>query len=120
MKLIRVTYRASFQQPKEGPINRMGAKISCPIFIEVYQATKDRWLARSPKIDRWPADPWPIQSGATAEQMRLNVVAEFETQLTPWEMWGNPGTKMDSARLLQPEEVEIRENGQIYFKEPKQ
>ena len=53
MKLIRVTYRATFQQPKEGPINRMGAKISCPIFIEVYQATKDRWLARSPKIDRW-------------------------------------------------------------------
>ena len=65
MKLIRVTYRATFQQPKQGPINRMGAKISCPIFIEVYQATKDRWLARSPKIDRWPADPWPIQSGAS-------------------------------------------------------
>jgi hemin uptake protein HemP len=51
--------------------------------------------------------------------MRQNVVAQFETQLTPWEMWGNPGTKMDSARLLQPEEVEIRENGQVYFKEPK-
>ena len=55
-----------------------------------------------------------------AEQMRQNVAEQFETQLTPWEMWGNPGTKMDSARLLQPEEVEIRENGQIYFKEPKQ
>jgi len=26
---------------------------------------------------------------------------------------------MDSARLLQPEEVEIRENGQVFFKEPK-
>jgi hypothetical protein len=122
MKLIRVTYRATFQQPKEGPLNPMGVKINCPLFVEVYQsliAAQSRWLARTPKVGEWPSEPWPIQSGAMAEQMRLNVVAEFETQLTPWEMWGNPGTKMDSARLLQPEEVEIRENGQIYFKEPK-
>jgi hypothetical protein len=119
MKLIRVTYRATFQQPKEGPINRMGAKISCPLFVEVYQATKDRWQARTPKIGAWPSEPWPLQYGISAEHMRADVESAFETQLTPWEMWGNPGTKMDSARLLQPEEVEIRENGQVYFKEPK-
>ena len=121
MKLIRVTYRASFRQPKQGPLNPMGCKLSVPLFVEVYQAgvVTANWRARTVTDGHQPAEPWPIQYGATAEQMRLNVVAEFETQLTPWEMWGNPGTKMDSARLLQPEEVEIRENGQVFFTEPK-
>ena len=121
MKLIRVTYRASFQQPKEGPLNPMGCKLTAPLFVEVYHAgvtTASNWRARTVTDGHQPAEQWPIQHGATAEQMRLNVAAQFETQLTPWEMWGNPGTRMDSARLLQPEEVEIRENAQIYFKEP--
>jgi hypothetical protein len=122
MKLIRVTCRATFQQPKQGPLNRMGCKLSVPLFVEVYQAgvATANWRARTVTDGHQQAEPWPIQYGATAEQMRLNVVAQFETQLTPWEMWGNPGTRMDSARLLQPEEVEIRENGQVFFKEPKQ
>jgi hypothetical protein len=122
MRLIRVTYRATFQQPKEGWLNPMGCKLSVPLFVEVYQAgvtTASNWRARTVTDGHQPAEPWLIQHGPTAEQMRLNVVEQFETQLTPWEMWGNPGTRMDSARLLQPEEVEIRENGQIFFKEPK-
>jgi hypothetical protein len=120
MKLIRVTYRATFQQPWQGPLNPMGCKITCPLFVEVYQATKDRWQTRTPKVGEWPSEPWPLQHGATADQMRTNVTEAFETQLTPWEIWGNPGTKMDSPRLLQPEEIEIRENGQVFYKEPKQ
>jgi hypothetical protein len=120
MKLIRVTYRATFQQPWQGPLNPMACKITCPLFVEVYQATKDRWQTRTPKVGEWPSEPWPLQHGATADQMRTNVTEAFETQLTPWEIWGNPGTKMDSPRLLQPEEIEIRENGQVFYKEPKQ
>jgi hypothetical protein len=118
MRLIRVTYRATFQQPLQGPLNPMECKITCPLFVEVYQATKDRWSARTVSNGHQPNEAWPIQHGATQYQMLANVQAQFETQVTPWEMWGNPGTKLDSPRLLQPEEVEIRENGQVYFKEP--
>lgn len=119
-RLLRVTYRATFQQPKQGPLNLMGCRMLIAWYAEVYQATKERWSARTPldKPDTPKNEPWPLQHGATAEQMRLNVAEAFETQLTPWEMWGNPGWKMDSPRLLQPEEVEIRENGQVYFKDP--
>ena len=60
--------------------------------------------------------PWPLVAVSTSEQMRLDVAAQFETQVVPWAMWGNPGTRMDSPRLLQPDEVEARENGQVYFK----
>lgn len=118
MRLIHVTYRATFQQPKQGPLNTMGCKITCPLFVEIYEATKDRWQARTPKLGTWPSEPWPLKSGSTAEQMRLNVVEAFETQLTPWEIWGHPETKMDRPRMLEPEELDIRENGQVYFKEP--
>jgi len=104
----------------------MGCKITSPIPVEVYAAriTGSRWLARTIPLSNWNAwnapkpETWPLQHGATAEQMCLNVAEAFKTQLTPWEMWGNPGWKMDSPRLLQPEEVEIRENGQVYFKDP--
>jgi len=123
MKLIRVTYRATFQQPKQGPLNPMGCKITSPIPVEVYAATitGSKWLARTIPLSNWDApkpETWPLQHGATAEQMRLNVAEAFETQLTPWEMWGNPERITGLPRLLQPEEVKIRENGQVYFKDP--
>jgi hypothetical protein len=121
MRLIRVTYRATFQQPKQGPLNPMGLKIHFALFVEVYQtgvSSTSGWGARTITNTHQTSEPWPIQHGATADQMRANVIAAFETQLTPWEMWGNPSTKLDSPRLLQPEEVEIRENGQVYFKDP--
>ncbi len=121
MKLIRVAYRATFQHPKEGPLNPANFRISIPWYAEVYQASKDRWLARRPsgRADRPKFEAWPLPHGATAEQMRLNVAEQFETQLTVWEMWGNPGFAGDAPRLLQPNEIEIRENGHVYFKEPK-
>jgi hypothetical protein len=115
MRLIRVTYRATFQQPLQGPLNPMGLKIHGPLFIEVYQAGPEKWMART--IEH--KDPWPIQHGSTADQMKANVVASFEAQVTDWEIWGRPDP-MERVRMLQPEEVEIRENGQVYFKDPPQ
>jgi hypothetical protein len=108
--------------PKQGPLNPMGLKLTAPLFVEVYQtgvSPASTWQARTVTDGHQPPEVWPIQDGTTALQMRLNVAEAFERQLTPWEMWGNPGTKMDSPRLLEPEEVEIRENGQVYFKKPK-
>jgi len=69
-------------------------------------------------LERSKARNVALQHGPTAEQMRTNVVEQFETQLTPWEMWGNPERITGLPRLLQPEEVKIRENGQVYFKDP--
>ena len=114
MKLIRVTYRATFQQPKVGPLNPIDAHIRGPVAVEVYPVS-GKWWARTP--GQWAQNPpWPLVRVSTAEQMREDVAAQFEKQLTPWEMWGIPGTAMDRPRLLQPDEVEIRENEKVYFK----
>lgn len=113
MHLIRVTYRATFQQPLQGPLNPMGCKISGPMFVEVYQATAEKWLARTMGFK----DPWSIQHGSTFDQMKANVVACFETMLTPWLMWGRPSA-MEPTRPLQPEEVEIQNIDRVYFKDP--
>ena len=120
MHLIRVTYRATFQQPLQGPLNPINFKLSAPWCAEVYQASKDRWMVRTPvdRPDMPKTAPWPLQHGATAQQMILNVTEAFEKQLTPWERYGNPGLAGSPPRVLQPEEIEIRENGQIYFKDP--
>lgn len=115
MKLIRVTYRASFEQPKTGPLNRMGIPIRGPVAVEVYSAP-GKWWARTPANASVQNPPWPLVAVSTAEQMRTDVAAQFEKQLTPWEMWGNPDIKMDRPRLLRPDEVEARENGAVYFK----
>jgi hypothetical protein len=118
MKLIRVTYRATFQQPLQGPLNPMGATIRVPVAVEVYPVPGPKWWVRTPTNGRAQNPPWPLVAVSTAEQMRQDVAAQFEKQLTPWEIWGNPGTNMDSDRLLQPDEIEVRENGQVYFKDP--
>jgi len=123
MKLIRVTYRATFEQPKVGPLNPIDAHIRGPVAVEVYPVS-GKWWARTPapfqadSLDFRLAQnpPWPLVAVSTAERMREDVAAQFETQLTPWEMWGNPGTAMDRPRLLQPDEVEVRENEKVYFK----
>ena len=116
MRPIRVTYRASFQWMKAGPLNPGGYRFPAPIFVEVYP-TPSKWWVRTPAADGEAQNPpLPIVAVASAEQMKLDVAAQFEKQLTPWEMWGNPGPKMDSPRVLRPDEVEVRENGQVYFK----
>jgi hypothetical protein len=115
MKLIRVTYRATFQQPKVGPLNPIGARIRGPVRVEVYPVS-GKWWARTPTNGSAQNPAWPLVAVSTAERMREDVATQFEEQLTPWKMWGNPGTALDRPRLLQPDEVEIRENEKVYFK----
>jgi len=116
MKLIRVTYRAAFQGLKTGPLNRISFKLDCAVTVEVYPVPGGRWWARTPAKGEAQNPPWPLVAVSTAERMQQDVAAQFEAQLTPWEMWGNPGTAMDRPRLLQPEEVEVHENEKVYFK----
>jgi hypothetical protein len=115
MRLIRVTYRATFEQSKVGPLNPIGCRWLVPISIEVYP-TPGKWWVRIPTDGEAQNPPLPLVAAGTAEQMKRDIAAQFEKQVTPWEMWGNPGTKMDRPRVLRPDEVEVRENGSVYFK----
>lgn len=121
MRLIRVTYRATFEQPKEGPLNRLGIRVPGSVDVEVYPAPGGKWWARTPANGSPQKPPWPLVAAPTAEQMCQDVKAQFETQLTPWEMWGNPGPEfgLDRPRLLQPDELVNRIHGELYFKEEK-
>ena len=126
MRLIRVTYRATFHGLKTGPLNQIGFQLPCAVAVEVYPTPNGKWWARTPAIWHESSSgavvalnpPWPLLAAPNPEIMRRDVAAQFETQLTPWEMWGNPGPAygVDRPRLLQPDEVEVRENGQVYFK----
>ena len=116
MRLIRVTYRATFQQPITGPLNPIGARLNIPVAVEVYPLPNG-WMARTPSHAEAKNPPWPLIRMASSTQMCATVASYFEKQLTPWEMWGRPVYTLP-LRLLQPEEVEIRENDQVYFKDP--
>jgi len=117
MKLIRVTYRATFQQPLQGPMNPMGLRITAPLFVEVYQASKIDGSARTVSNGQQPNEAWPIQHGSSADQMLANVRPCFETQLTPWEYGATPARDGLTTPFADRRGGD-RENGQLYFKEP--
>jgi len=103
MRIIRVSYRASFEFPKaETPLSPSGWRVPGEIVTEVFQSTADTWKVRNKdgkEITHW------MWSGPSHGFVQKAVEGSFEKQLKPWVMIG------DGKRELSPDEVEIREAG---------
>ena len=86
MHLIRVTYRATFQQPLQGPLNMLGCTIKLPICVEVYQASKAAPEQASVPFDKGTGTfgPTPLPHALRTSRIPYNVafreVLGFVTQ----------------------------------------
>jgi hypothetical protein len=101
VRIIRVSYRASFEFPlPETPLSPSGWWCPGEIVLEVFESSGNTWKMRNQdgkEITHWK---W---SGPSAQFVKNAVEASFEKQLKPWVMIG------DGKRELAPEEVEILE-----------
>ncbi len=102
MRVIKVTYRAVFEQPK-GVLNPSGWKISGAFPIEVY-GTGERWKIRSiatatrPQYVKLGEHPGPTAAIQRAEN-------SFQTQLQHWQVWGTPPLTLEEMEAGAREEL---------------
>lgn len=124
MRVIKVTYRALFEQP-QGALNPMGLKMPGDFTVEIFGGG-ERWYARpldyimnsttrGPVYKKLNHFTSPIQGMATVEQA-------FEKRTQPWQLWGVPpaecvpDAQIGHERLLLPEEVCDLGNGKMGFR----
>jgi len=107
MRVIRVFYRASFQQPLKGDLNPMGLLLRTPIVVDVYESPRGCWKVRSGET----GTPWDvIVSQAGAEPAQKALARHFEKQVNGWAMYG------DKGRPLKAEEVLVKD-GKVFLLE---
>jgi len=121
MKLIKVTYRAVFEQPT-GILNPMNLKLPGPCAIDVY-GTGDRWKVRTlqgVQYKKLGEHPGPSAAMRAAEEAH-------KTQLEAWQIWGTPPSPLYAPnpdfkdRLILPAEVKtLVKDGieRMYWLEP--
>jgi hypothetical protein len=117
LKAIRVTYRALFQQP-QGALNPLGMRFSAHVAVEVFGAG-DKWQAREITGHIFTR----LGKFASSEYAKREVVAAFETQLQPWQMWGtvpsDGKTALAVERMLIPGEEIVHCGGDKWgWREP--
>lgn len=107
MKRIKLTYRAQFRQPLD-TLNPLGAKLSGPVDVEVFEHKIAQWMLRSPLNGVIFKE---LPSCASATEARRQAAATFAEQLGEWQPFcGN-------AALL-PADFVIRNDGTAYRLEP--
>jgi hypothetical protein len=107
VKLIKPTYRAQFRQPL-GVLNPLGAKLSVPIHVEIFEAAIGQWKLRRPGTR---AIFEPVLASGTAEGAKAAARECFESQLTDWVMFYQ-------EEELKASEYVTRDNGKVYLLEP--
>src|SRR5262245_29506227 len=90
MKAIPVNYRATFQQPIR-PLNRIGARFSADIEVEIFQSG-DKWLARRPGTSAL----FEVTATTDSSSMKQSVEQCFERRVTPWSMLTTQGVPVDA------------------------
>lgn len=106
MRLIKVTYRAVFEQP-QGKLNPMGCKLPGPCPVEVYGGGQN-WQVREIATS---ARRLCAKLGTfTSHERACNSLAEvFAHQTEPWQTWGTPPPERigerTSERMLEPWEI---------------
>ena len=115
MRVIKVTYRAVFQQP-QGALNPLGMRIAAHVPVEVFQrGTSWQACEISGRNVFTRLGKFGSASGA-----RDRVAGAFEAQVQDWQIWGTvPGdgsTELAVERLLLPSEVCDLGNGKMGFR----
>lgn len=107
MKAIKVTYRATFEQPI-GKLNPGGFKFKCAVDVEVYESKAGQWSARRPGTTNVFAE---IPVSQSSEGAQTAAAACFESRLHGWRMFhgGEP---------LDPKDIKIQPDGRILMYEP--
>lgn len=114
MKVIRVTYRAVFEQPN-GDLNPMNLRLPGPCPIEVFQLGK-LWKAREIATPQRQVHK-KLGELANVDLQKARVEQSFERQIEPWQIWGTPPNEQQE-RILQPEEIKHFPDGTTGWREP--
>lgn len=107
MKLLKITHRAVFRFPRQGPINPMGLRLPGDFPVEVYEARASQWAARRP--DNRAA--LKIPASASVESAKEAVARAFESKHSEWAMYAG-------GELIEPAAVHIASDGRVYAYEP--
>jgi hypothetical protein len=110
MHVIKINYRATFEYPKQSPLNPSGWRCPGPVPLELFQSRTDCWKVRGHNGKEVVPSEWQAPS---SESLMEIVTDQFERQLSPWKMFGNPGDGQ-GMRELDPEEI-VFKNGAAYL-----
>lgn len=118
MRIIKVTYRALFQQP-QGVLNPMGLKLPGPFPVELFQ-TGANWQAQ--EIASPARHVYKLGKFASLQDAKRTVAEYFESQLEDWQMWSTPPHEgplhpPPVERLILPDEIAQLPNGKIGWKQ---
>jgi hypothetical protein len=115
MRLIHVTYRATFKHLKDALF-----KYSGPINVEIIQLGNGMWISQSPDTG---AD-FRFTACASPESAKKEAAGRFHEQVSEWSIFGKEPAPKGSKeprpgpRQLLPHEIQIRD-GKVYFLEDK-
>lgn len=80
---VKVVHRATLTQP-QGPLNPLGAKLTVPIRVEVYERKRGTWVAREITSGQKYTQ---VTDQMSAESAIARVMQLFKTTIEPWQMF---------------------------------
>jgi len=108
-----VIFRASFHQPKRGPLNPSGMKLPGTVEVEVYNTKvgpPPEWKVRRPGT----RNEFPVTPQSRASTMQGQVALQFVSQVGEWQAFDASCTP--PAALL-ADEWATDSNGKVYITE---